>query len=180
MNKTKTVSLVAIVVILGSLFISQPVHATQNRMRGGNFFSELVIFISQKFGLDKTQVQNAIQDFRKQKKATITPRPTMTPDQRLAAERARLNALVKQGKITGDQENAIIAEITALLAKYPWDPKATPDAKKTQMQNMQNDLTAWAKAQGIDPKYVMPIFGRGFGGDTGGFKGRGPRPSQTP
>ena len=35
---------------------------------GGNFFSGLINFISQKFGLDKTKVQSAMSDYRKQNK----------------------------------------------------------------------------------------------------------------
>ena len=183
-NKKRIITIFAVTLMTGSLFVSQPVHAANGGFIGGNFFSGLIQFISQKFGLDKTKVQTAVQDYQKQTKATITPRPTMSPDQQQAVEKKRLDPLVSQGKITGDQENAIIAELEAMRTKYTFDKNATPDQRKTQMTNMQNELKTWAQSQGIDSTYVVPAFGqgRGPGGrmNGGGFRGRGPRPTSTP
>lgn len=150
-----------------------------------NFFQELIQFISQKFGLDKTVVQTAVKDFQQQKRANITPRPTLTPQQ-LAdrekqmtdREKTRLDQLIKDGKITSAQETAIIAEQATLRTKYNLGTMktASPTDRKTQMDAMRDEVVAWAKSQGIDSSYVMPGFGgmggRGFDGDDNG-KGMG-------
>lgn len=155
-------SIFAAALVIGSFFAVRPTYAATGGFFGGNFFSEFITFISQRFGLDKTQVQTAVKDFQQQKKATTTPRPTMSPEDRTTAEKKRLDALVNRGKITSEQENAIIAELAAVRAKYPIDSNTTPDQRKTQMTSMQNDLKVWAQAQGIDPSYVM-FYGRGWG-----------------
>jgi hypothetical protein len=91
--------------------------------------------------------------------------------------------LVVQGKITGDQENLIIAELAALSTKYKFDSSLTPDQRKSQMTTMQNELKQWAQDNKIDPQYVLSFGrGRGFGEGKiqGGMRGRGPRPTITP
>ena len=103
----------------------------------------------------------------------------MSPEARQAAEKARLDKLVTQGKITGDQENAIIA----ILAKYPQDPNATPEQRETQMTSMQNELKTWAASQKLDLNSILPMFGfgKGRGGQRGEERGeRMPKPSVTP
>lgn len=187
MNKQKIVSLFTVALITGSLFaVSQPAYAAES---GGNFFSGLIQFISQKFGLDKSKVQTALQDYKKQTKATITPRPTISSDQQQAQEKKRLDPFVSQGKITADQENALIAELATLRAKYKLDPKAPPEQRKTQTAAMQNELKTWATAQGIDLT-VLPMlsqgkgWGEGIGGGRMGGAGirgeRKPKPTTTP
>ncbi len=137
-----------------------------------NFFQELVQFISQKFGLDKTQVQTAITDFKAQRKATITPRPTLTPQQIADSEKVRLDKLVAEGKITPSQETAIINEIASLRTKYnfgSWKDLAPAD-RKAQATALREEIVSWAKSQGIDSSYVMPGFGmvgRGLGMERG-------------
>jgi len=180
-NKKNTVLFLATIVIAGSLLtVSRPAYAASGDFWGGNFFSGLIQYIAQKFGLDKTKVQTAVNDYQQQKKATITPRPTMSPQDRQTAEKKRLDPFVTQGKITADQENAIIAELETVRTKYKLDSNLTSDQRKTEMQNMQNDLKSWAQSQGIDSTYVLPMFGPGRGGGNG-FRGRrGPGPTITP
>lgn len=182
----KKIFIAVVGLVLGSAVIAlpAPAYAANGWFGQGNFFTKLVEYISQKFGLDKTQVQSAVTDFQQQQKATITPRPTLSPQDILNREKTRLDNLVSQSKITTDQENAILAELAALRTKYPFDPQSnlTPDQRKAQMQNMQNDWTTWAKANNIDPNLIRP-WGMGFGMGGRGF-GRGPRghwgPTPTP
>jgi len=182
-NKEKTMVIVSVFTIFTSLFVVlKPIYATDKSFWGGNLFSGLIEYISQKFNLDKSQVTNAVQDFQKQKKATITPRPTMSFQDRQAAEKKRLDVLVSQEKINTDQENAIIAELEVLRTRYKIDQNMTPDQRKTQMQNMQNELKSWAESKQIDSNYVLGFgVGRGMGEGRGGFRlKRGPSPTVTP
>ncbi len=182
-NKKSSLTILAVMVITGSLFMSKPAYASNGFFGGGNFFTGLVEFISQQFGLDKAKVQSVLQDYQKQRMATITPRPTMTPQQQEDTEKKRLDVLVSQGKITSAQETAIITELAALRAKYPFDQNTTPDKRKTQMQDMQKELQAWAQSQNIPLGYVMRVRG-GFGeeiNEGGTREGRGMmKPSFTP
>jgi hypothetical protein len=185
-QKKKALSIIAGILMAGSIvFVSQPAFAA-TKNPGGNFFSGLVEYIVQTFHLDKTQVQSAVQNYQQQKKATITPRPTMSPEQRTAAEKKRLDVLVSQGKINAGQETAILSELETLRGKYPVDQNVTPDQRRTQRQNMQNELKTWAESQKIDPRYVMAFdipgrgMGRGKNGNGFGFRGLRGRLSPTP
>jgi hypothetical protein len=178
MNKQKIfVSITSIALAGTTLFAVPHVYAqTPESSPHLNFFQELVQYISQKFGLDKSQVQSAITDFQQQKKATVTPRPTLTPQQITDREKTRLDQLIKDGKITSDQETAIMNEQATLRAKYNFGStdNLTPDQRKTQMTAMRDETVTWAKSQGIDSSYVMPGAGMGGRGvwDLGG-KGKG-------
>ena len=181
------VSAVASIVMVGSVVAAPlPAYAAGPGWLGeGNFFSRFVDFFAQKFGLDKTQVQNAMTDFHTQQMANVTPRPTPTQQEMDAREKQRLDPLVAQGKITADQETAIIAELDALHAKYPFDKNQTADQRKTNMQNMQNDWKTWASANNIDLTIIRGPWGGmgpGFGGRRG-FWGKGhwgSTPTPTP
>jgi hypothetical protein len=177
MNKQKILISLATVALIGSTLFVVPSAYAQAPGAGihSNFFQEFVQFISQKFGLDKTQVQTAVKDFRTQRKVNLTPRPTLTVQQIVDKDKTRLDQLVKDGKITSDQETAIITELATLRSKYNLGSKSalTPDERKTQMTNMRNEIVSWAKSQGIDSSYVMG-GGIGFGGGRGfGMVGRG-------
>jgi hypothetical protein len=83
MNKQKILVSLTTVVLTGSTLLAVPqIYAqTPGTHPHMNFFQELIQFISQKFGLDKTQVQSAVTMFQQQRKTTVTPRPTLTPQQ---------------------------------------------------------------------------------------------------
>jgi polyhydroxyalkanoate synthesis regulator phasin len=170
------------VLLSGVLFVVPPAHAQGTNSGNGNFFSGLVQFIAQKFGLDKTQVQSAINDYHTQNKANIALRPTPSAQDLQNRDKTRLDKLVSAGKITAAQEQAILDELTSLRLKYKFDKSLTTDQRKTQMQAMQADIKSWATSQGINPSYVM-MFGisglRGRGMREPG-EGWGEKPSVTP
>jgi len=186
MSKHKITFTVVALSILATVLFATPVAFAQGTTGNGkpNFFQGLIQFIEQKFGLNQTQVQSAVNQYKNQVKATITPRPTLTPQQIQAQEKTRLDKLVSSGKITSDQENAIIAELATLSSQYPLSG-LTGTQRRTQMQAMQNALKTWAQAQNpsINVAYIMPMFG-GMGGPrgmNGGFRGHfGPKPTATP
>src|ERR1700733_7432824 len=102
-NHTKlTRSLATVALVTSVLFAFAPIANAQstNGQSHVGFFQGLIQFIEQKFGLDKTQVQSAVQQYQEQRKATITPRPTLTDAQKIDMEKTRLDKLVSSGKIT--------------------------------------------------------------------------------
>ncbi|HUD09307.1 MAG TPA: hypothetical protein VMR77_00665 [Patescibacteria group bacterium] len=182
MKKQKiTVVLTILTLLTTALFVVQPVFAQTTTNNKPNFFQGLITFIEQKFGLDKTQVATAISQYKSQVKANVTPRPTLTPAQIQAQEKARLDKLVSSGKITSDQETAILAELNTLNAQLNG---LTGTQRKTQMQTIQSELKTWAQTNGINLNYI-PMFA-GFGGSRGGVNGNGfhgrfgPKPTATP
>ena len=118
-----------------------------------NFFQGLITFIEEKFGLNKDQVTSAVNQYKDQVKATITPRPTLTPEQIQAQEKAGLDKLVTAGKITSAQETFILNELSALNSQYPLTG-LTGTQRRTQMQAMQAALKAWATSNNINLAYI--------------------------
>jgi len=159
-----------VLVALGtSLLAVTPAHAATNSTGAGNFFSGLVQYIAKTFGLDQTKVQTAVNTYNQQQKQNGQQN-----------QKTKLDKLVSAKTITQSQEDAIIAELAVLKSKYnPSNFKSmTAAQRKQQFQNEQTDINNWAKAQGIDPKYLMPGFGGG--GFRGMHKGWNAKPTPTP
>lgn len=166
MIRNKIVIAAAALSIFGSsLFATVPAYASNGFFDGENFFSGLIQFISQKFGLDQTSVKSAVTDYQNQQKQSMQ---TNLQNR----EKGRLDQLVKDGKITSAQETAVLNEVTALRTKYnPANAKGeTPEQRRQNFLNLQNDWKAWAQSNGIDPNLIRPF---GMGGRMGGFRGRG-------
>jgi hypothetical protein len=122
-----------------------------------NFFDGLVKFIADEFHLDQNQVKTAVNTYKSQQQAQH--------QQNLGdREKTRLDQLVKDGKITQDQENAILDEEKTLQSKYnPQAMKGLSAAdRKAKFDAMNTDIQTWAKDHNIDPKYLMPNFGIGM------------------
>lgn len=114
-------------------------------------WSGLAQMIAQKFGLDQTQVQSVVDQYHNQEKQTMM----QNMQQR---EASRLDKLVSDGKITSAQKQAIIDELAALKNKYNPQNLAslTQEQRQAQFKAEQDEITSWAKAQGIDPTYLRP------------------------
>jgi polyhydroxyalkanoate synthesis regulator phasin len=170
MLKRKIFSIVtAIVIFVSGTAGVAPAYASFGNFGGGNFFTGLIQFISQKFGLDQNQVKTSVQQYVAQNKKTM---PTPDPTKIQTMEQNRLDKLVSSGKITSEQEGAIINELAALRLKYPATSGQTPQERKQNIQNMQNDWKTWAQNNGIDPTIIMAGPGFMFGGMRGGFRGK--------
>lgn len=169
MTKQKLALAITTLTLFGSMFATTPLAYAQGPGEGNNnFFQGLISFISQKFNLDKTQVQNAVTDYRNQNKPT--PKPTLTPDQIQAREKQRLDKLVSNGKITSGQETAILNELSSLRSKYNISSLSGQD-KINKMKEMQAELKTWATNNNISWAYVsgFGMFGGMREGDNDGF-----------
>lgn len=114
--------------------------------------------IAQKFGLNATDVQNAISQYRQ------------TQGQQM--EKNRLDRLVSAGKITSAQETAILNEIAKLQSEYPKSSLQgmTPEQRQQTLQKERVEVQAWATANNINSAYLMGGFG---GPGFGHFHGKG-------
>ncbi len=177
MQSKKIILAVSTAILMSSPFIVVPLaYAQDTNTTHTNFFQGLIQMIAQKFGLDKNQVQSVVNDYKQGQKQNMQQNMQNR-------EKARLDKLVKAGKITGDQETAILNELAVLRAKYnPADMKnETPDQRKTQAQSMQAEFKSWAQSQGIDPNIVGAFgMGKGMMGRRGQRPSWSPSPAATP
>lgn len=164
-----------LILALGVLVTAPQVHAQETNSNHMNFFQGLIQSIAQKFGLDQTKVQSAVDDYNSQQKLKVQQRMQ-------DKEKNRLDQLVKDGKITSAQEQAIITEFAALKTKYnPANLKnLTPEQRKAQFDAEQNEIKSWAQSQGIDPTLLLPGFGLGRHMRGGMHWGGDWDPSPTP
>jgi Spy/CpxP family protein refolding chaperone len=141
------------VVTIGSaaLFGASQVSAQNSDGR-----SEIVTMIAQKFNLDQSQVQQVFDQHKEQMHQKM--------QQKLED---RLNQLVKDGKLTETQKQAIIAKMNQEKSNFkPESMKdLTPEQRKEKMGQHRQEMEDWAKAQGIDLSLIKPLkMGRGMHG----------------
>lgn len=165
MQKKYIVPILGVVALGATLFGAGRVYAQGNTM-----FTGLAQAIAQKFGLDQTQVQSVLDQYRQTQQATMQQK-------RQQNEQDRLNKLVTDGKITAAQKQAILDEQAKLKSEYPQSSfkTMTADQRKQSMAAEQAEIKAWAQAQGIDASYLRARFGGGI--RKGGF---GQKSTTTP
>lgn len=165
-SKKITVPLITLSLVATTVFTAPPVYAQDTTAGRQNFFYSIFHKIMRKFGFEKTQqnsenVQTQMgQDDQAPPTGATGDRPNGTPQGARQTDEERLAELVTAGKITETQKTAILAEIKTVRAKYMSTPSTTPDPSKKDgiaenMKLMNAELTAWAKAQGIDMSYVL-------------------------
>lgn len=149
---------VAIVIGVTTFLSSMPAFAQTptSTVSKNNFFDDLSKFIADKFHLNQNQVTSALEEYH-------TKHQTVMQQQREDRQKARLDQLVKDGKITKDQENAIIAELASLRTKYnlPNMKNLTQEERQQKLEAMQTELQNWAKDHSIDLQYLKLGFGMG-------------------
>ncbi|MGE5041505.1 MAG: hypothetical protein ACM3IJ_01235 [Candidatus Levyibacteriota bacterium] len=175
MLKQKLFTLAMLFSFMGSaLLVTAPAYAQgTNTNNNSNFFSGLIHFIAQKFGLDQNQVKAAVTQYHTEKKANALQNFQKT-------EKARLDKLVSSGKITPAQETAVIGELAALRSKYSLNGNLTPRERRENLQSFQNDLKAWAQNQNINLQYIEPGYGMGRGMHKGFGRWNKITPTPTP
>lgn len=121
--------------------------------------ASLITKIAQKFGLKEADVKAVFDEEMAAHKADMQ-----------AKMQDHLTTLVTEGKITEAQKQLIIskrAEMeSARAAEMDSLKDKTPAQRKALMDQKRSELEAWAKTNGIDLKYLMPM-GHGLGGRGG-------------
>ncbi len=85
-----------------------------------------------------------------------------------ADNKSRLDQAVKDGKITQEQEDKIIAKQKELKAERDANKEAiknkTEAERKAAMEAKKTELEKWAKDNNVPIEYLHPGGGRGMGG----------------
>lgn len=117
----------------------------------------LVQMIAQKFGLNQNDVQSVFDQYRQERQTKME-----------ANFEAKLDQLVKDGKITDAQKLLIIAKHKELLSQRGADKanfkNMTPTQRKDAIRQERQELQAWANQNGINLQYLF-----GGTGIRGGF-----------
>lgn len=140
----------AIVIGSGILLSTKPAKAEGSFAPMSGFVEALV----SKFGLNQTEVQTFVDNYRQQRQ---TEMQTLARDR----ENTYLSGLVSEGKITEDQKQAILQKHEELRSQFSRDGISglTPVERRQKMDEKRSELTSWAQSQGIDTSYLMLGFG---------------------
>lgn len=122
--------------------------------------ASIITKLAQKFGLKEADVKAVFDEEFAARKADMQTRM-----------QERLTQLVADGKITETQKQLIVAKQQELHAARATEMESmkdkTPEERKAFMEQKRTELEAWAKANGIDLQYLMPMS-HGMGGGRGG------------
>ncbi len=114
--------------------------------------------LAQKLGIDQSKVQQAVDQIKQDHKGQMQTN-----------FQSKLDQLVKDGKITQQQEQLILNKFQELSQnKQNWK-NLTPDQRKAQMQQQRQDMQTWAQQNNIDLKSIFGGNGmmRGMGWKKG-------------
>lgn len=125
--------------------------------RGLNNRNNVIQKIAERFNLNESDVEAVFEEERQERFAEM---------QALWIE--KLDDLVNDGKITSDQKQAILDKHEEMHNKMIGLQDLTPEERKEKMQELREEIKAWADEQGIDLSFVGPM---GFGKKRG-FEGK--------
>lgn len=132
----------------GTGYVSAQANDTTN--------TTLVQKIATKFGLNQTDVQAVFDEHRDEHH-----------QQMQARFEEKLTQLVKDGKITEEQKTRIIAKFNEMKQQKETTRETmqnmTPEERKAAHDTKQEELKAWAEANGIDVNVLTDAFGPGRG-----------------
>ena len=159
----------AVTAIAASTLVGVGVVSAQSSTNStnGNPMSNLVDAIASKFSLNKDEVQ-----------AVFDEQHTKMEADRTAEVKTELDTLVKDGKLTQEQVDAILAKRDELQKQRDAlraNGSDNRDDRRAAMDKERSDLDAWAKEKNIPAEYLRYVFGGGKGGQRG--EGRGNRSS---
>ena len=109
--------------------------------------------IASTFGLDQSKVQGVIDQYKGDKQAQAETK-----------YEAMLSQAVTDGKITGDQKTAILAEHNKLMGELQAAAGKTGTDRRTAMQQVRTEAETWAKQNNVPARYLLaPRPFRGMG-----------------
>ena len=158
--KSKIILSIVGLALVGTVLFGAVNTFAQDTASDQNPMASLVQKIADKFGLKKEDVQAVFDQDRQERQVQMQTR-----------FEEQLSQDVKDGKITEDQKQLIIAKRKELEANRQTNMESmknmTDDERKAAMEKEKQELENWAKENGIDFQY---LFG-GFKGHPGGFRG---------
>lgn len=150
MKKKVIIPTIALVAILGAFaFTTIPVSAQDST------YSSLVTKVAQRFGLKEADVQQVVDEVRKEKMATMK-----------VNWESRLTQAVNDGKISESQKQALIAKHAEVHSQIQGLSNLSDEEKKTKLKEIFAELEKWAADNNFNLKQY------GWHGLKGGF-GRG-------
>lgn len=162
-NKALAIAGVTASVAAAGLVGMGAASAATTSTTSNNPMSSLVTAIAEKFNLKTSDVQAVFDEQR-----------TAMEAEREAEVKTELAELVKDGKLTQAQSDAITTKRAELEkereANRVSDQSSTKtDAeRKTEMETRKTELDSWLKEQGIDTQYAYLVMGGGRGHGPGG------------
>lgn len=116
----------------------------------------LVSFIAQRFGLNESDVLQAVEEFHDQEREDMEVR-----------FEEKLDQAVAEGKITEEQKEKILLKHEEMRAEMENDfanlKEMTPEERKEEIMNRHEELKTWAEENDIDLSYFHFKFGMGKG-----------------
>lgn len=149
MNKKITFPFIALGVLAFGTLITQSNAFADDKI---NSETTIVEKIATKFNLNKDEVQKVFDEERKELHIKMQEKNAL-----------RLEALVKEGKITQAQKTLILnkqKEMQKQRENHKEEFKdMTPEERKLKMEARRTNIENWAKENGIDPTYLFPSKG---------------------
>lgn len=164
MNIRKTLLVVGAASSIALASMAGVSAATNNNADDGR--DNLINKIASKFNLKPTEVKAVFEEEHAAREA-----------EHKQNFEAKLDQLVKDGKITSDQKAKILAKQAEMKAQMEASraemKDMTPAERKAEMQKHKAELEQWAKDNGINTDYLKLVIGHGPGGHGrhGGFGG---------
>lgn len=157
---------VAALAVAGGLYLtSQPAQADE--VSAGPH-ETMVQQLSNRFGLDQTEVESFFDEMRAEHQA-----------EREAQLLERLDKAVTDGTLTEAQKAALLAKHEEMQAERPnsradWST-LTPEERQTEREAHRDEMKAWAQDNDLDVSQLR--FLQGAGGRQGGHGAKPPIPS---
>ncbi len=148
MNKKTLILTSAATVIIGSALLTTSIVNAQD----SSGYSSIVQKLSEKFNLNKDDVQKVFDEERTARQAEM-----------YAMFEDRLSSLVKDGKITDAQKKALLDKHAQIQEQLEQLKDLSEQERKDEVKKIHDDFGVWLKDQGIDIKDIGFFgFGRGF------------------
>ncbi len=167
MKLTKPLVLALAATAVGTSLLGAGIVSAAQGTDHADPMSSLVDAIAAKFNLDRSAVQQVVDD-----------QHAAMEQEREQSQADRLSAAVADGTLTQAQADAITAKQAELKAAMESSKDMTETERRDAMKAQFDDLKAWASENGIPDRFVPFGPGRGHGpGERGGMMPPAPKPA---